>query len=114
MAFIEDNINIEYIYHEHSDACYEEQDAPCFILVTPGEYYMAFCAGCCKDDPNLKVRWQRYTQHHTVCGAQDSAGAACTNHSTIPASRSHTVENVVVCVCGKTENTIESATVIFP
>ena len=70
------------------------------------------CAGCQKDDPDATATFRRYVWTHSSCGAGQSSGSYCTEHSSSPSSYSHTY-NENVCVCGKTEQTIESAELTF-
>lgn len=107
--------DIEYTYHEHTDACYEEQEVDCYIVVSYGEYFYQWCAGCGKEDPEHKrtFKWQRYTEHHTLCDEPGAEKAFCTEHvSPVPTSASHKIMSTV-CTCGKTEETIESVKIIY-
>lgn len=107
-----DNAEIKYTYHKHTDACFGEQEVDCYIIFSPGEVFYRWCAGCNKENPDAQTKWQRYTIHHTICDVPDSAGEACTEHSGVPASEPHKIKSTV-CVCGKTEETIESVTIIY-
>lgn len=106
---------IEYTYHEHTNACYEEQDVDCYVMVSYGEYFDQWCAGCGKEDPEHErtFKWQRYTEHHTMCDEPDVDKAFCTEHtSPVPTTTSHKIRRTV-CTCGKTEKTIESVTIVY-
>ncbi len=70
------------------------------------------CSECQKEWPDGTQIFRKYTFKHNACGASDREGMWCTAHSTAPSSYTHTYK-ATVCICGKTEETIESATIVF-
>ena len=113
MASLAENVHIEYTRHEHSDECYEVQNVTCYTTIIMGSTYERHCPGCQKEIPDGKTVYRNFTVRHTLCGLPDSTDSYCTEHDSPPGGSSHTYE-ATVCVCGKTENTIESATIVFP
>lgn len=112
VASIGDNVSVEYTYHQHTDACYEEQTLTCYITIKFGSTYDKHCAGCLKDKLDETVTFRRYVRKHSSCGAADRESEYCTNHANPPSSSSHTYIDTV-CICGKTEETVESAHIVF-
>lgn len=104
--------NITYVYHVHTSDCYEEQNLTCSVLYKSGGITEKHCAGCQKENPDATEIFRKYTFKHSACGAPDHEGMWCTNHQTAPSSYTHTYK-ATVCICGKTEETIESAIIDF-
>lgn len=113
VASIGDNVNIEYTYHQHTDECYEEQALTCYTSIVFGSAYNKHCAGCQKEMKEEETRiFRKYTIRHSSCGAADREREYCTFHAEPPSSSTHTYQ-ATVCICGKTEETVESAHIIF-
>ena len=109
-----DGLDIQIKYHEHTDACYgERDDLQCIVTVTFGGTYSAHCPGCQKEHPDWETTFQSYTLHHSSCGTGDHSSGYCTQHSGPPGSYTHTYSGRGL-ICGKTEETVESATIIYP
>lgn len=100
------SIHAEYIYHEHTDDCYETQILTCTAAVYLGGTFKQHCGGCQKDWPDETAVFRNYTIQHSSCGASASSGSYCTEHSSAPSSSTHSYTKEV-CICGKTEDTIE-------
>lgn len=112
MAFSRENAKIKYNYHQHTNECYSQVAKTCYVSISYDGTFSQHCAGCQKGDPDATATFRRYVWTHSSCGAGQSSGSYCTRHSSSPSSYSHTY-NENVCVCGKTEQTIESAELIF-
>lgn len=113
VASIGDNVRVEYTYHQHTDACYGEQTMICFTTVTFGSTYDKHCAGCQSELPtDVTVKFRRFVRKHSSCGEADYEGSYCTNHQSPPGGSSHEYQ-AIACICGKTEETVESAYIIF-
>ena len=109
-----DGLDIQIKYHEHIDACYgERDDLQCIVTVTFGGTYSAHCPGCQKEHPDWETTFRSYTLHHSSCGTGDHSSGYCTQHSGPPGSYTHTYSGQGL-ICGKTEETVESATIIYP
>ncbi|MCH5254401.1 MAG: hypothetical protein J1F41_05700 [Lachnospiraceae bacterium] len=113
VASIGDSVSVEYTYHQHTDACYEEQTLTCYTSIIFGSTYNKHCVGCQKEMPDdATVKFKKYVKKHSSCGAADYESAYCTNHQNPPSGSSHEYQTTV-CICGKTEKTVESAHIIF-
>ena len=109
-----DGLDIQIKYHEHTEACYgERDDLQCIVTVTFGGTYSAHCPGCQKEHPDWETTFQSYTLHHSSCGTGDHSSGYCTQHSGPPGSYTHTYSGQGL-ICGKTEETVESATILYP
>lgn len=112
IEFLKNNAQIKYNYHVHTSDCYNQVAKTCYVSISYNGTFSQHCAGCQKDDPDATATFRRYVWTHSSCGAGQSSGSYCTRHSSSPSSYSHTY-NENVCVCGKTEQTIESAELTF-
>ena len=113
-----DGLDIQIKYHEHIDACYgERDDIQCIVSLSWGSTIMGHCAGCQKDDPNGTVPFMEYTLSHSACGSPATTGLYCTAHGPFyggpPVGYTHTYSGQGL-ICGKTEETVESATILYP
>lgn len=112
VAYMEDNVTIEYTYHQHTDACFEEQTLTCYTTIKFGSTYDRHCAGCQKEMPDATATFRKYVRRHASCGEAETSGEYCTIHQNPPSGSSHTYQGTA-CICGKTEETIESAYIVF-
>ncbi len=113
-----DGLDIQIKYHEHTEACYgERDDMQCIVSLSWSSPYIAHCAGCQKDDPNGTTTFMNYTLSHSVCGSPAATGRYCTAHGPFyggpPVGYTHTYSGQGL-ICGKTEETVESATILYP
>ena len=111
-----DGLDIQIKYHEHTDACYgERDDLQCIVSITFGGTYKDYCSGCWspRDHDYPGALQQKFTYHHSSCGQGDISSVYCAEHSGPPNSYTHTYSGRVL-ICGKTEETVESATIIYP
>lgn len=129
MAYVTDNSSIIYVYHKHSDNDGNEQKSDyhsntsggCF---TKENIIYANATGSCggwigyshtspiyDDEAGEWVNWKFYKC--TSCGAQypqDRLPSSCTNTVN---KQVDTGKRYYTVGCGKTESSIESATIIF-
>lgn len=112
VASIGDSVSVEYTYHQHTDACYEEQTLICYTSIKFGSTYDKHCAGCLREHPDMTATFRKYVRTHSACGKADYESEYCTRHQNPPSGSSHEYQ-ATVCICGKTEKTVESAYIVF-
>lgn len=119
MAYSSENANISIVYHSHNDTCYELCDN---IITSYSSYNDDITITCCDGTHGV--------DHYVWKNAQLASGTSykaiskcesCGAYWSYPSSSSYSNKSYIgstlgkysVLSCGKTTDTIESATIVF-
>ena len=108
------NATISYVYHQHIDSCY----GTCSVVTSYPDTSMGYYGKCPSATCPNSWGWHNVHSGNTIiwsCGTRKSGASyvfcsTCGNSWFPGVDMSHSCQTIL---CGKTEDTVESATIIF-